>query len=119
MEYQYSQLVDPSTYETEGLCEGIPLRANYHPELEDLGALRAQEDWRRHVAPIGTYRGGLGPEYSFMTVAVPECIADRMEIISYANEFAFLHDGKRLGGLPLPTVHDLTRLRYHRHCKQG
>lgn len=94
MEYRHSQVVDPSTYSTEGLCEGIPLRAHRNPEREDYGTLRAQEDWRTHVAPMGEYRGGLGPEYSFMTVAVPECLPDRLEIISYANEVAFLHDGR-------------------------
>lgn len=93
MEYLYSNVVDPSTYETEGLCEGIPLRVHKHPHLEDIGTLRAQEDWRRLVGPVDNYKGGLGPKYSFMSVAVPECLPERLEIISYANEFAFLHDG--------------------------
>ena len=93
MEYQYSRLVDPSGYVTEGLCEGMPLRVHKYPELEDIGALRAQQDWNEHVAPVQNYRGGLGPQYSFMAVAIPECLPDRLELISYANEFAFLHDG--------------------------
>ena len=93
MEYQYSRLVDPAGYVTEGLCDGIPLRINKNPELEDIGAVRAQEDWNKHVAPVTSYRGGLGPQYSFMAVAIPECLPDRLELISYANEFAFLHDG--------------------------
>lgn len=93
MEFQYSTEVDPSTYDTEGLCEGIPLRVHKYPDLEDIGTLRAQEDWRRSVGPVENYKGGLGPKYSFMSVAVPECLPERLEIISYANEFAFLHDG--------------------------
>lgn len=94
MEYQYSRVVDPSEYVTEGLCDGIPLRVHYNPDFEDIGAVRAQEDWSKHVAPVKNYKGGLGPEYSFMTVAVPECLPDRLELISYANELAFLHDGE-------------------------
>ena len=94
MEYKYSSIVDPSTYETENLCDGMPLRVHMYPDLEDLGAFRAQEDWRRHVGPIDNYKGGLGPQYSFMAVSVPECLPERLEIISYANEFAFLHDGE-------------------------
>ncbi|KAK2767552.1 hypothetical protein FQN54_003710 [Arachnomyces sp. PD_36] len=92
MEYKYSTIVDPSTYETEGLCEGIPLRRHVAADLEEVGTFRAQEDWREYVAPMSDYKGGLGPNYSFMTVSVPECLPDRLEIISYANEFAFLHD---------------------------
>ncbi|KAF2113823.1 isoprenoid synthase domain-containing protein [Lophiotrema nucula] len=92
MNYQYSTLVDASAYETEGLCEGIPLRIHRYAELEEIGSFRAQEDWRKHVGPLTNFKGGLGPMYSFMAVSVPECLPERLEILSYANEFAFLHD---------------------------
>ena len=94
MQYKYSIVEDPSTYDTEGLCEGIPVRRHVAADLEEIGTFRAQEDWRHHVGPMGEYKGGLGPRYSFMTVSVPECLPDRLEIISYANELAFLHDGE-------------------------
>jgi hypothetical protein len=94
MEYRYSTIVDPATYETEGLCDGISLRVHGYADLEDVGTIRAQEDWRKHIGPLEYYRGGLGPKYSFMAVSVPECLPERLEIISYANEFAFLHDGR-------------------------
>jgi ophiobolin F synthase len=94
MPYQYSTIVDPSTYDTHGLCEGIDLRKHIAGDMEEIGTLRAQEDWRRLVGPVARpYKGGLNSNYSFMTVSVPECIPERLEIISYANEFAFLHDG--------------------------
>ena len=63
------------------------------PDKETVGAIRAQRDWARLVGPVGLYKGGLGAPYSFMRVTVPECLPDRLEIISYANEFAFLYDG--------------------------
>ncbi|KAL8990517.1 MAG: hypothetical protein Q9177_000848 [Variospora cf. flavescens] len=62
------------------------------PIKESVGAIRAQNDWTRFVGPVGNYKGGLGTPYSFMGVTVPECLPERMEIISYANEFAFLYD---------------------------
>ncbi|KAF2866148.1 isoprenoid synthase domain-containing protein [Massariosphaeria phaeospora] len=92
MEYKHSDIVDPSTYDLEGLCDGIDLRCHKYQDFEDIGTLRAQEDWRKWVGPVDMYRGGLGPKYSFMSVSVPECLPERLEIISYANEFAFLHD---------------------------
>lgn len=58
------------------------------------GTLRAQRDWTRYVKPIQNYKGGLGNPYSFVRVTVPECRPDRLEIIAYANEYAFLYDGK-------------------------
>lgn len=108
MQYLHSKLIDPSTYETEGLCDGIPLRAHLSRELEDIGTIRAQQDWNKYVGPINQYEGGLGPQYSFMTVSVPECLPDRLEIISYANEFAFLHDGRHT--IPEHWVQNFTSL---------
>lgn len=93
MDYLYSTVVDPSTYKTDGFAEGIPLRVHAYPELEEKGIFQAQEDWREVVSPVHDYRGCLGPRFSIMAVTVPECLPDRLEIISYASEFAFLHDG--------------------------
>ncbi|KAM5349173.1 hypothetical protein ACJ41O_008996 [Fusarium nematophilum] len=92
MEYKYSTIVDPSTYETQGLCDGIPLRVHQTQETEDLGAIRAQEDWREHVAPLGFKKASLGPEYNFLSVAFPEMRPERMEVLAYFDEFIFLHD---------------------------
>lgn len=94
MEYRYSTVVDPSTYETEGLCDGIPLRVRRGQEMEDLGAIRAQEDWTKHVGPAGFVKASLGPEYNFLSVAFPEMLPGRMEVLAYFDEFIFLHDDK-------------------------
>jgi fusicocca-2,10(14)-diene synthase/ophiobolin F synthase len=96
MEYKYSTVIDSAMDETEGLCDGIDLRQHNYTYLEDRGAIRAHEDWAKYIGPVTGYRGTLGPRYSFMSVSVPECIPERLEIISYANEFAFLHDGESL-----------------------
>ena len=92
MEYRYSTVVDPSTYDTEGLCDNIPLRIHRSQEPEDLGAIRAQEDWREHVAPLGFKKASLGPKFNFLSVAFPETFPERMEVLAYFNEFIFLHD---------------------------
>lgn len=93
MDFRYSDVVDPLTYETEGLCMNIALRRHRDIKKENLGALRAQEDWTKLVRPVPSYTGGLGAKCSFIQVTVPECLPERLEIISYANEFAFLYDG--------------------------
>ena len=93
MEYRYSEEVDPCEYETHGLAGNVPLRVHKDPFSETVGALRAQRDWTKLVSPVYGYKGGLGDRYSFMRVTVPECRPERLEIISYANEYAFLYDG--------------------------
>lgn len=93
MDFVYSQEVSAVLYQTDGLDSGIPLRMHKDDVSEIRGASRAQKDWNDNVSPIESYRGGLGEPYSFIRVTVPECLPDRLEIISYANEFAFLYDG--------------------------
>ncbi|KAG8158274.1 hypothetical protein KVR01_012035 [Diaporthe batatas] len=92
MEFNYSEIVDPSSFDTEGLCERIDVRMSKFTNLEDRGAIRAHEDWNKHIGPCREYKGTLGPRFSFISVAIPECIPERLEVVAYANEFAFLHD---------------------------
>lgn len=94
MEYRYSHLIDRSSYDSHGLCDEIPLRCHRNSDIEEFAASRAQSDWCRHVGPIApsNYAGTLGPTYSLSSVVFPECLPDRLDIISYVMEFAFLHD---------------------------
>ncbi|GKZ75836.1 hypothetical protein AnigIFM56816_003292 [Aspergillus niger] len=93
MDHQFSYEPSSDTYDDRGLAHGIPLRVHLEGHREVKGSLRAQADWNHLVSPIKSYNGGLGPKYSFMQVTVPGCLPERLEIISYANEFAFLYDG--------------------------
>lgn len=93
MEKRFSKLIAASTYNSGGLTGGIELRRHIRPLSEDVGTIRAQEDWNRLVSPLKGYTGGLGPRWSVMQLAFPECLPDRLEVISYANELAFIYDG--------------------------
>jgi hypothetical protein len=93
MEYRYSNLLDPSQYDTDGLCDDLPVRKHVAKDLEEVGTFKAQEDWRDLVAPISNFKGGLARDHNVMSLTLPECLPDRFEIVSYATEFAFLHDG--------------------------
>lgn len=94
MNFQYSEEVDRDFYEDDGLGHGIPLRLHKDLFREIRGTIRAQRDWSKNVSPVKGYKGGLGHPYSFVTVTVPECLPERLEVISYANEYAFLYDGE-------------------------
>ena len=65
------------------------------PTPEEVGAFRVQEDWCRLVGPLeNPFKGGLGgPDFNFITVAVPGCLPDRLEVTSVGPEFGFIHDG--------------------------
>jgi hypothetical protein len=93
MEFCHSTLRERGTYRDDGLAHDIPLRVHRDEFKEIAGALRAQRDWSRFVSPVKHYHGGLGDRFSFIMVTIPECLPDRLEIMSYANEYAFLYDG--------------------------
>ena len=94
MDFVHSEVVDPSLYNTASLCGDIPLRRHRNYFKEEIGAIRAQQDWTRLISPLRNFRGGLSAKYGLMQVAVPECKPERLEIISYANEFGFMFDGR-------------------------
>lgn len=93
MDFAYSNIMDRADYRDDGLAHGIPLRIHLDPYKEIAGAVRAQKDWSYHVSPVRDYHGGLGHPFSFVRVTIPECLPERLEIMSYANEYAFLYDG--------------------------
>ncbi|KAL4894617.1 hypothetical protein BDV59DRAFT_200951 [Aspergillus ambiguus] len=89
-EYKYSTVVDPTTYESHGLCDGILLRHHKGLEPEEIGVLRCLEHWRGWVGPLGFYKGGMGPGGISWPLPSPSvCLSDS----AYAVEMAFLHDG--------------------------
>ncbi|KAI3329071.1 putative geranylgeranyl diphosphate synthase [Xylariaceae sp. AK1471] len=92
MEFKFSSVVDPSTYVTHGLCDGIPLRCHNNPELEEIGILKCHEDWRKSVGPLGLYRGCFGPRWNAIAITIPECLPERLKIVSYVVETGFLYD---------------------------
>lgn len=102
MEFNFSEELDPVTYRDDGLAHGIPLRIHKDPFKEIAGAIRAQKDWSYHVSPVSDYLGGLGQPFSFIRVTIPECLPERLEVMSYANEYAFLYDGMHPMSLRLP-----------------
>ncbi|KAL5338819.1 putative geranylgeranyl diphosphate synthase [Aspergillus crustosus] len=92
MEFKFSSVVDPSSFDAQGLCDGLPVRYHKDWELEEIDCLRCQEHWRERVGPLGLYKGGLGHPWSGISIAIPESLPDRLGIVAYANELAFLHD---------------------------
>ncbi|KAI0398029.1 putative geranylgeranyl diphosphate synthase [Xylariaceae sp. FL0594] len=92
MEFRYSSVVDPSTYDTQGLCDGIPVRYHRNAELEEIGILKCHKDWRKSMGPLGLYGGCFGPRWNFLSVTVPECLPERLEILGYLTEAGLLFD---------------------------
>ena len=94
MDFTYRYSFEPTDYDTDGLCDGVPVRMHKGADLDEVAIFKAQYDWEKHVGPKLPFRGALGPRHNFICLTLPECLPERLEIVSYANEFAFLHDGE-------------------------
>lgn len=92
MDFIYRYSFEPTDYDTDGLCDGVPIRKHKGLDLDEVAIYKAQYDWGKHVGPKLPFRGGMGPVHNFICLTLPECLPERLEIVSYANEFAFLHD---------------------------
>lgn len=93
MERKYSDVVDPSLYDTDGLFEGIPVLVHRNQDLADRGCLRAQKDWKRQFGTLDPgFAGSMGPEYNFVSTWFCETLPDRIELVGYIHEMAFLFD---------------------------
>jgi ophiobolin F synthase len=94
MDFEYKYSFEPTDCETFGLCEGLPIRKHKNADVDEHAIYKAQADWAKFVGPRLNFKGALNPIHNFISLTLPECLPERLEIVSYANEFAFLHDGK-------------------------
>lgn len=94
MEYRYSHLLHPSCVDDAEICDGIPFRCHRNADLEEYGAICVRDDWKTLVGPLPpkSHGCGLGPVYSFTATTIPECLPDRLEVVSYIMEFSFIID---------------------------
>lgn len=91
---KYLETTQRGSYRDDGLTNGIQLRVHRDQYKEINGSLRAQQDWNRLVSPVTKHHGGLADRFNFVSIAITDCLPERLEIISYANEYAFLYVGK-------------------------
>ena len=87
-----SRPLDLAQYETQGFCNGYPARRHNHEKEADNGLREARADWVRYIGPVDT-AGGCNPfSGHFASLTLPTCKPERLRIISYVFEYAFLHD---------------------------
>ena len=87
-----SELVDISRFDTQGLCAEYQLRGHKFEDLADAGCHQARSDWIKYVGPVNEFGGCNHINGNFSAVVLPLCKPDRLELVAYVLEYAFLHD---------------------------
>ena len=87
-----SRPLDLTRYDTQGFCRDFPARRHNHEEEADNGSREARADWVRYIGPVDA-AGGCNPfSGHFAALTLPTCKPERLRLISYVFEYAFLHD---------------------------
>ncbi|KAK6828816.1 hypothetical protein RU639_003672 [Aspergillus parasiticus] len=99
MEQTISNFEDDTSYrverespDIEGFCRHYALRRHKYEEKANLGSIQCRADWVKYIGPIERW-GSCNPyEGHFGSVVLPLCKPERLAIISYIFEYAFLYD---------------------------
>ncbi|KAM7196549.1 Isoprenoid synthase domain containing protein [Rhypophila sp. PSN 637] len=87
-----SVLVDISQYDTQGFCPGYQLRRHQYETLANAGCQEARQDWIRYIGPAAEF-GNCNPiNGNFTANVLPFCKPERLKLVAYVLEYAFLHD---------------------------
>ncbi|RMZ70974.1 fusicoccadiene synthase [Pyrenophora seminiperda CCB06] len=87
-----SYLIPLSQYDTQGLCSNYTLRRHKYEAEANAGCHEARSDWIKYIGPIEQF-GGCNPlNGNFSAVVLPLCRPERLRLIAYVLEYAFLYD---------------------------
>ncbi|CAN9449237.1 unnamed protein product [Alternaria alternata] len=87
-----SYLVSLSNYDTHSLCSDYTLRRHKYESEANAGCYEARQDWIKYVGPIEEF-GGCNPiNGNFSAVVLPLTKPERLRMIAYVLEYAFLYD---------------------------
>jgi hypothetical protein len=81
-----SVLIKPMLYDTLGFCENYAVRRHKHEEDANKGSHEARTDWCKFIGPIDKF-GGCNPfSGHFVSLVLPMCKPERLDVISYILE---------------------------------
>ncbi|KAJ9364273.1 geranylgeranyl pyrophosphate synthase [Paecilomyces variotii] len=87
-----SYTVPRESSDIEGFCDGYALRRHKFEDKAIEGSLQCREDWLKYIGPIERWGCNSPWEGHFGTVVLPLCKPERLGVISYIFEYAFLYD---------------------------
>ncbi|KAJ4398409.1 geranylgeranyl pyrophosphate synthetase [Neurospora sp. IMI 360204] len=92
MDNDTSELLDISRYDTQGFGHGYTLRRHKAERLANAGCYEARQDWIQYIGPAEEF-GNCNPiNGNFVAVALPLTKPERLRLVAYIFEYAFLHD---------------------------
>jgi hypothetical protein len=97
MDYRYSVPLSSDKYaQNEDYFSVFKPRIHKQAVIADDASVDIQIEWYGQEG-LGSKVGNMNNHAgNFTALSAPECLPERLYIVSYAIEYAFLHDGKAL-----------------------
>jgi hypothetical protein len=92
MSFVYDFSGEVAVHSVSDLIQDLPARKHVAADVEEAATFEAQQDWEEAVGPKLDFMGCMGSEHNFISLTLPECLPQRLAIVSYACEFAYLND---------------------------
>ncbi|GAB1315557.1 geranylgeranyl pyrophosphate synthetase [Madurella fahalii] len=92
MDNRTSDVLDIGEFNTHGFCPQYPLRRHRYESLANAGCHEARQDWTRYIRPAEAF-GNCNPvNGNFAALVLPLTLPERLSLVAYILEYAFLHD---------------------------
>jgi len=111
--FSRSEPIQPSRIKETGAFTRFAARINHANDLADEGTRRARSDYSALVGHVASHDASESAVGNFNSLMYFDCLPDRIEMLSYLTELAFLHDGMPLSIHAPSTSRRLTWLRLH------
>jgi ophiobolin F synthase len=98
IQYRFSRPFANSEAESYGCFTSLPIRVSLYQDIANKASEELQENWERHAQRDHgrRYVGCCNPVGHFVSLVAPEALPDRVDVVAYLSEFAYLYDGKKV-----------------------
>jgi hypothetical protein len=94
--FKSSRPISQNAMKDAGCFTTFEPRLNIADDLANAGSVRATNDYARafELERIGLCPALLSPDGNMCSLAYPEVLPERMELVAYTTELGFIHDGR-------------------------
>jgi hypothetical protein len=98
MEYRYSKPYDVAAASKQGCWSILPLRIHKDEHLAVEASYEFLSDWEKVVGKVEGVEDTICLCFNghFVAVTIPECIPERLRIVTRLSDFSYVYDGTLL-----------------------
>jgi hypothetical protein len=92
--YNFSEEIDPDIAKAQGCFTTLPIRVHRDKQAAEEASQRLVAEWENKMK--GGHKAdsiaSFGPNGHLVALSIPECLPERLELVTYVTDFMFFHD---------------------------